>query len=259
MGVPSAPGPAVATGGFASSGATARRMRPAYARASIGELKAAIGTAVTVVDVAAATGILAGQLHRAGMAVVAVESVPEMLAQLRRSLPAVAATRALADALPFANSTVEAVVVDAALHGFDARRALVEAARVIRPGGVLAVVSNRRDSSVDWVRRFGEIIVSARSAEWPDERDLDWEASARATGAFGPHERSDHPNPQPSSPSALVHRAASTRIVAGMTPAARGRVLDQVGELTATHPDLSGRDQFDLPCRTEVQLWRRRG
>lgn len=246
-----------AAGGFSAAATTYARIRPTYARAAIGELKTAIGTTGPVLDVAAGTGILTGQLHRAGLAVLAVEPVPEMLAQLERSLPSVPAVRAVAERLPVATGVLWAVVVGQAFHWFDAAASIGEAARTLRVDGTLAMLWNRRDDSVDWVREFGEIVLSERREGRPYRHDTDWELVVANSGAFDEARRSVHVNPHATSAGALVEAAASTSFVADATPAARSRVLDRVRELAATHPQLAGRAAFELPYRTEVHLWRR--
>jgi SAM-dependent methyltransferase len=247
----------VAAGGFASAAPTYARIRPTYARAAIGELKAAIGTDGPVLDVAAGTGILTGQLRRAGLQMLAAEPVPEMLAQLERSLPSVPAVRAVAEQLPVAQASLRAIVVGEAFHWFDAAAAIREAAGALAPGGVLAMMWNRRDDSVDWVREYGEIVVSERPDGRPYAHATDWESAVAGSRAFDAAQRSAHANPQPSSAAALVDRAGSTSFVADAAPAARDRVLARVRELAVTHPDLAGRREFDLPYRTELYLWRR--
>lgn len=249
----------VAAGGFASAAPTYARIRPTYARAAIGELKETIGTTGAVLDLAAGTGILTGQLRRAGLQMLAAEPVPEMLAQLERSLPSVPAVRAVAEHLPVAPASLRAVVVGEAFHWFDATAAISEAAGALAAHGTLAMLWNRRDDSVDWVREYGEIVLSARDGGRPYAHGTDWEQAVHASGAFEPARRTAHPNPQPSSSGALVERAASTSFVADAAPAARDRVLARVRELAATHPDLAGRTSFDLPYRTELYLWRRSG
>ena len=209
-----------------------------------------------MLDVAAGTGILSGQLRRAGLAVVAVEPVEEMLVQLVRTLPEVPALRGVAERLPFASGSVATVAVGEAFHWFDASVALGEARRVLCTGGLLALAWNRRDESVDWVARYAEAVVS----ELPDGRPYDrldtLEDTVRAAGGFGPAEVLRVPNPRPSGPRQLVDRAASTSFVADADPEARGRVLDRVRELATSHPDLVGRDSFDLPYVTELWTWR---
>jgi SAM-dependent methyltransferase len=246
----------VAAGGFASAAPTYARIRPAYARAVIGAIKEHTASGGRVLDVAAGTGILSGQLRRAGLAVVAVEPVEEMLVQLMRTLPEVPALRGVAERLPFASGSVATVAVGEAFDWFDASVALAEARRVLCAGGLLALAWNRRDDSVDWVARYAEAVVS----ELPDGRPYDrldtLEDMVRAAGGFGPAEVLRVPNPRPSGPRQLVDRAASTSFVADADPEARGRVLDRVRELATSHPDLVGRDSFDLPYVTELWTWR---
>lgn len=246
----------VAAGGFASAAPTYARIRPTYARAAIGVIKERTTAGGLVVDVAAGTGILSGQLWRAQLSVVALEPLPEMLVQLRRTLPGVPALRAVAERLPFADAAVDAVTVGEAFHWFDAPAALAEARRVLRRGGLLALAWNRRDDSVDWVARYGDAVLSERPEGRPYEPDPDLGATVAAVGGFEGVERSRVPNPRPCSPQQLVDRAASTSFVADAGAAARARVLERVRDLAATHPDLAGRATFDLPYVTELWTWR---
>jgi SAM-dependent methyltransferase len=245
----------VAAGGFASAAPTYARIRPAYARAAIGAIKDLVPDGSAVLDLAAGTGILTGQLHRARLRVLALEPVPEMLDQLHRTLPDVPTVRGVAEDLPFADGSLGAVTVGEAFHWFDAPAALGEVRRVLRRGGVLAIARNRRDESVDWVARYGELIRSELTGGDPYERRESTEVVAEV-GGFALLHALEVANPRPCGPRQLVDRAASTSFVADATPDARARVLDRVEQLAATHPDLSGRSTFDLPYVTEVVVWR---
>jgi len=57
----------------------------------------------------------------------------------------------VAEALPFAAGSLDAVVAAQAFRWFDADRALAELARVVRPGGRLGLIRNMRDRGVGWV------------------------------------------------------------------------------------------------------------
>lgn len=95
-----------------------------------------------VVDVGAGTGALAISLvtARPDVTVTAVDGDAEILAlaQAKPGAERVDWDRRLADDLPLATATVDAVVISLVLHhlGADAkRRTLTEVARVLRPGG----------------------------------------------------------------------------------------------------------------------------
>jgi SAM-dependent methyltransferase len=208
-----------------------------------------------VLDLAAGTGILSGQLRRAGMWVLALEPVPEMLEHLTRTLPTVPAVRAVAERLPVCDDAVDTVTVGEAFHWFDAPVVLGEAHRVLRPGGLLAVARNVRDDSFDWVARYDEAVTSELPDGRPYRHDAGLDAALVAVDGFVDGQVLRSPNPRPSGPPMLVDRAASTSFVANAAPDARARVLDRVRELVATHPDLAGRPTFELPYVTELRTW----
>jgi SAM-dependent methyltransferase len=245
----------VAAGGFAAAAPTYARIRPTYARAAIGAIKDLVPAGAVVLDVAAGTGILAGQLRRARLEVLALEPVPEMLGHLTRTLPDVPAVRGVAEHLPLADGSLGAVTVGEAFHWFDAPAALVEVRRVLRPGGVLVIANNRRDDSVDWVARYGELVRSELTGDEPYRR-VEPDELVDAVGGFVRVQALEVANPRPCSPRQLVERAASTSFVADAAPEARARVLERVAQLAADHPDLAGRRSFDLPYVTRVLAWR---
>jgi SAM-dependent methyltransferase len=256
-----AEGPAVhpvAAGGFAAAAPTYARSRPIYARAAIGRVKQCVPDGRPVLDVAAGTGILSGQLWRAKLAVVALEPVSEMLEHLLRTLPGVPAVRGVAEQLPFGPGGFGGVTVGEAFHWFDTAVALAEARRVLCDGGALALLRNRRDTTVDWVAQYDDAVMSEQPSGRPYSRTVDLVAAVAGTGAFGPVDAASFPNPRPCSPQQLVDRAASTSFVAAAEPDARARVLHRVAQLAAHHPDLAGRTTFDLPYVTEVLTWRAR-
>ncbi|WP_418771541.1 class I SAM-dependent methyltransferase [Halobacterium yunchengense] len=125
-------------------------------------LAAADGRVERVLDVGGGTGRAARALARDtaetdGKDVTVVDASGEMLAGARdRGLPVV---RGDAGRLPFADGSVDAVVVVDALHHFPDRDAAVrDAARVLRPGGVLVV----RDFDPTTLR--GRLLVAAERA-----------------------------------------------------------------------------------------------
>jgi SAM-dependent methyltransferase len=63
-----------------------------------------------------------------------------------------------AEQIPVASRSVDVVVCAQSFHWFDHDRALPEIARVLRPGGRLALVWNHRDNAIPWVRKLERII-----------------------------------------------------------------------------------------------------
>lgn len=105
--------------------------------------RAAIGPGQRVLDVACGTGALAcaaAAMAEPGGNVVGLDVNPEMLAVARRKRPDLDWREGRAESLPFPDACFDAVVSQFGLMFFeDRRQSLEEMARVLRPGGRLAV------------------------------------------------------------------------------------------------------------------------
>ena len=147
-----------------------------------------------VVDLGAGTGKLTRALVALGHRVTAVEPIPEMLAQLRSAVPGATPRAGSAESIPVSDGSVDVVTVAQAFHWFDHAVALPEIARVLRPGGRIALVWNARDDREEWVAEFSGTIVSrsifrkggvASAVESIDE-----------SGLYGPVEQAEFANAQ---------------------------------------------------------------
>jgi SAM-dependent methyltransferase len=132
------------------------RARPGYPREAAAWL--AGSRPATLLELGAGTGKLSDQLVALGHRVVATDPLEEMLRHLATRLPQTLVARAAAERIPLRGRSVDAVIAAQAFHWFDLDRALPEIARVLRPGGHLALVWNQRDERIPWVRRLGSII-----------------------------------------------------------------------------------------------------
>jgi ubiquinone/menaquinone biosynthesis C-methylase UbiE len=146
-----------ASSSFARSAAAYERARPGYAPAAVAFLVERLGLGIgrVVVDLAAGTGKLARQLVPSGAHVVAVEPLAEMRSLIPAGIEALGAT---AEAIPLPDASADAVTVAQAFHWFDAEAALGEIERVLRPDGLLALVSNRREPGA-----FDEVLARHRA------------------------------------------------------------------------------------------------
>jgi ubiquinone/menaquinone biosynthesis C-methylase UbiE len=132
------------------------RGRPSYPVEAVEWL--AGGEAKVVLELGAGTGKLTRKLVDQGHAVFATEPDEAMLEVLRDRVPEVSAKVATAEDIPANDRSVDVVVVAQAFHWFDHEAALAEIARVLKPGGHLALVWNSRDERIPWVRRMGDIL-----------------------------------------------------------------------------------------------------
>jgi SAM-dependent methyltransferase len=123
------------------------RFRPSYPEALFDSLFARIGEPLgTVLDVGAGTGKATGSLIGRGARVAALEPNRAMLAKAAGRLAGaegwLGAVAARAEGLPIASESISSVTVAQAFHWLEPERALAEFARVLRPGGLLAVTWN---------------------------------------------------------------------------------------------------------------------
>ena len=132
------------------------RGRPAYPEEAVTWLTG--GEAKVVLELGAGTGKLTRQLVDAGHAVFATDPDEAMLEVLRERVPEVSAKVATAEDIPANDRSVDVVVVAQAFHWFDHEASLPEIARILKPGGHVALVWNSRDERIPWVRRMGDLL-----------------------------------------------------------------------------------------------------
>jgi len=236
--------------GFSRSADAYDRARPDYPPAAVAWLAERLGLwpGRTVVDLAAGTGKLTRPLAATGAEVVAIEPVAEMRARIGD-----AAARSLdgtAEAVPLPDASADAVTVAQAFHWFDGPAALAEIHRVLRPGGALALVWNRRPLE-NPVHAAIERIVAPYRGDAPAHRSGAWRAAFDATTLFGPLEERTFAHSRPHDADALADRVGSTSFVAALDDGPRADVIAAVRALAAEGP-------VELPYVCEVLVCDRR-
>ena len=193
-----------------------------------------------VLELGAGTGKLTEVLHRTGNEVLATDPLPEMLARLKNKVP-VHHVVATAEHIPMRSGSVDVVVSGQAFHWFDHARALPEIARVLRPGGVIALAWNTYDTGIPWVRRLKGIVA-------PDLDDDERAMPLKATPYFGFVEEKQFRFWQTHTAATLADLTRSASHVATMTDHDRAGVLAKVDALYSDYG--RGHDGMQLPWVT---------
>jgi ubiquinone/menaquinone biosynthesis C-methylase UbiE len=241
---------------FGTAAAAYAEHRPDYAEAAIRWALEPVRSRqpLRVLDLAAGTGKLTASLVSLGADVTAVEPDPDMLAELRRQLPAVRALPGHAEEIPLPDACVDAVLAGQAMHWFDMDRALPEIARVLTPGGVLAGLWNVDDDRVGWVAEFAE--MSKRKASitllrWRENGAKSWQERLTETGRglFQYAQATEFDHGQARTADSLLATIATHSNFLVMEETERATLLAEVRDFLHARPETSG-GEFVLPMIT---------
>jgi SAM-dependent methyltransferase len=236
---------------FASVAGAYERGRPEYAPAVVGALAAELQLApgATVLDLAAGTGKLTRALLAAGLDAVAVEPQASLREVLSAGIGPDRVLDGLAEAIPLADASVDAVTVGDAFHWFDQRAALAEIRRVLRPGACLALLTTVPDwGGASWAHELGTLIVSTRP-EHPHFDGPSWQDTVRAAGGWSAPREFRVTTSYPADPERIVDHVASISWVAGMPEGERAEMLARVSAVID-----AGDTPDELPVHVVVGL-----
>jgi SAM-dependent methyltransferase len=225
---------------FAEVAGAYERGRPGYPEGAVRWM--AGDRPLAVVDLGAGTGKLTRVLVALGHRVVAVEPLDEMRAELAAALPAVHAIQGTAEEIPLFTGAADVVTSAQAFHWFDHDNALPEIARVLRPGGRLALVWNSRDDRDPWMGQLSAIIGNESIEESDVVPVID------ASGLFGRVETAVFSFTHTLDRDRLLDLVLSRSYLAKLSPSDREPVLDAVGAL---YDETAGADGVHLAYVTE--------
>ena len=202
----------VAAKGFEVNIDAYERARPSYPEGAVRAVAAGLcarggqGAPLKVLEIGAGTGKftrrllgeLAGRAGPGGVSLTAVEPAAAMRAAFAAAVvdapgvvpdgAEVSVEAGAADALPAADGSVDLVVVAQAFHWFANEEVVAEMARVLAPGGRLALVWNMEDRTAPWVASLRDA-YEVYEGSAPQYRQGKWKqvwTTATAKEAFAP-------------------------------------------------------------------------
>jgi SAM-dependent methyltransferase len=215
--------------------------------------------AADVLEIGAGTGLLTRRLAERVNHVTAIEPDDRMRAVLAAGGPQVEVLAGQAEDIPVATASMDVVIAQSAWHWVDEERAVPEVARVLRPGGRLALVWTGPDRSVDWIRSLwaGGIIFSPEEQVALDNRREQRHLVHLDVGGSSPFlepETALFRWSRPMAKADVVALAATYSAIITMEEDARREHLDAMAHFLDAQDAFAGLDVVDVPMRS--YCWR---
>jgi SAM-dependent methyltransferase len=207
---------------------------------------------VRVLDLGAGHGGFAAMLRDAGHEVFCIDRTVDLVAGLPTRLGTRLHVVGEVESLPFLSCHFDVVTAAQTLHRFAPGLALSEIARVLKPGGYLAIAYNTRDDTVPWVRRLIELMHDADPEAMRGDYGADSVERVAESPHFGLLERRNFRNWMPITRDGLISMVERRPAVARLNPVMREQLLREVGALY----DTSARPPEPLMLPFQTSCWR---
>jgi ubiquinone/menaquinone biosynthesis C-methylase UbiE len=186
---------------------------------------------VRVLDLGSGKGGFARMLADAGHDVFCVDRSQSAAIELGERLATAQTVAARVEALPFFSCHFDVVTASQSLHHFAPGLALTEIARVLKPGGRIAVAYNTRDDTVPWVKRLMALTRAADPGAMAGDYGLESASRLEESPYFTDLERRDFRNWIPATRATLLRMVERRPSTARLDPETRAALLNDVGEL----------------------------
>ena len=205
-----------------------------------------------VLDLGSGRGHFAAMLQTAGHEVFGLDRDVDRMAALTGRLGTRLHVAGQVESLPFLSCHFDVVTAAETLPRFAPGLALTEIARVLKPGGHLAVAFNSRDDTVPWVRRLTGLLREADPLAMAGDFGLQSVEAVAESPYFVGLERRNFRNWVPIARDGLLAMVRRQPWAAGLEEDVRAQLLTAVGELY----DTSARPPEPLLLPFQASCWR---
>jgi SAM-dependent methyltransferase len=207
---------------------------------------------VRLLDVGSGNGAFAQMLQDAGHEVFGLDRDAAQVKALGDRLGTRLHVVGQVEALPYLACHFDVVTASQTLHRFAPGLALSEIARVLKPGGRLAIAYNTRDDTVPWVKRLITLMQQAEPGSVTGDYGVDAVDAVIDSPFFGAVERKSFRNWVPITRAGLVTMVERQPAAATLDPEQRQSLLREVGALY----DASARSPEPLLLPFRATCWR---
>ncbi|MET0233072.1 MAG: class I SAM-dependent methyltransferase [Kibdelosporangium sp.] len=194
------------------------------------------------VDVGAGTGHFTRILLGRAEQVIAVDPDEQMCEWLREQYPAAAVHAGSSENLPLGDAEADGVFSSNAWHWFDPAAAGAEAARCLKPGGVLGVSWHDRGPSNLWLDEVQEVVLSAHNPDRPIH-----ELSLPLDLPFTPVEKHVIAYEREMTPGEICHMHATYSAVISLPDAERSALMGRLFEHLTGRAEERGTPTLAIP------------
>lgn len=209
-------------------------------------------TRARILDLGSGTGALARSLHQHGHEVFCLDRSPAAVARLAERMDTGRHVAARAEAMPYLSCNFDVVTASQNLHKFAPGLALTEIARVLRPGGHLAIAFNTRDDTVPWVRRLIAIMQRVDPTSMTGDFGLGAVDEVADSPYFGPLDRRNFRNWVPITRAGLITMVERRPSTGQLSAHEQDQLIAEVGDLY----DSSARAPDPLLLPYQAACWR---
>lgn len=214
---------------FTSGGDRYERLRPSYPAEAVDWLL----TPATheVADIGAGTGKLTRLLAGRGVRAVAIDPALDMLSQIGAGIPTVVGT---AEHTGLSDACVDLATFAQSWHWADPLAAGAELARIVRPGGRVAMLWNQLDISVPWLADYTDAAHTVEPRAGWDTSDRRY--LVKDLPGFGVREDAEFGWQAPMSPDELAQLAETRSYWLSASASAQSAARPRVAAAVAAAP-----------------------